>query len=260
VLNLAIASAAPAAQQSKQELGGGEGTMRPVRPPRKLHRVAPNSAAPSGGGLRHFLALAAPACWSQQQQLHGRPESACATAASRRGAPAPCHSSAPLTPNVAKATTCAPHAAVPPLPRPLARLRPHRRQSCAALARRAGGAGAPRSRGARSISPPPESPHNGRCRHVGRAAASSHRRIGGRKAAHRRLTKSAGGQRTGRPGGRKLEHIAPRVPRAHRTKKAPQRRSAAGTTLRPTARPPKRPWRSGQTVFGYVTKSGGAEK
>ena len=234
--------------------------MRPVRPPRKLHRVAPNSAAPSGGGLRHFLALAAPACWSQQQQLHGRPESACATAASRRGAPAPCHSSAPLTPNVAKATTCAPHAAVPPLPRPLARLRPHRRQSCAALARRAGGAGAPRSRGARSISPPPESPHNGRCRHVGRAAASSHRRIGGRKAAHRRLTKSAGGQRTGRPGGRKLEHIAPRVPRAHRTKKAPRRRSAAGTTLRPTARPPKRPWTSGQTVFGYVTKSGGAEK
>lgn len=184
-------NAAVAAQHSQQELGGGEGAGQPVRPAGKLQWMTTKPPAPADGGLRRISALAAPACRPQQQRRHGRLESACATVASRRGAPAPCHSSALLTPNVAKETTCAPHAAAPPLPHPLARLRPHRRQSCAALARRAGGAGAPRSRGARSISPPPESPHNGRCRHVGRAAASSHRRIGGRKAAHRRLTKSA---------------------------------------------------------------------
>ena len=133
----------------------------------------------------------------------------------------------------------------------------------AALARRAGGAGAPRSRRARSISPPPESPHNGRCRHAGRAAASSHRRIGGRKAAHRGHTKSAGGERPGRPGGRELEHIAPRAPRVHRTRKALRRRSAAGATLRPTTRSPKRHGRSGANVFwqiGRIVQLSGAEK
>jgi hypothetical protein len=122
-------NAALAAQQSQQELGGGEGAVQPVRPAGKLQWMTTKPPAPPDGGLRRISALAAPACRSQQQQRHGRQESACATAASRRGAPAPCHSSALLTPNVAKETTCTPHAAAPPLPHPLARLRSHRQQS-----------------------------------------------------------------------------------------------------------------------------------
>ena len=122
-------NAAFAAQQSQQELDGGEGAVQPVRPAGKLQWVTTKPPAPPEGGLRRFPALAAPACRSQQQQRHGRLESACATAASCRGAPPPCHSSAPLTPKVAKATACALHAAAPPLPRPLARLRPQRQQA-----------------------------------------------------------------------------------------------------------------------------------
>ena len=125
----AVGNATPAAQQLQQELGGGEGAVQPVRPAGKLQCVTTKPPAPPDGGLRRFSALAAPACRSQQQQWHGRPGSTWATAASRRGAPAPCHSSALLTPNVAKATACAPHAAAPPLPHPLARLRSHRQQS-----------------------------------------------------------------------------------------------------------------------------------